>query len=159
MAEALIAPRPLSYLAYSFSIGRYMSSKTPPAAEASAPQDLHEQVRVRFDRMKKLAERGDHPYKNGFTPKSLSSELHQQYGETAKETLESSKVETSVAGRVMAIRNFGKAAFLRIQDRKGVFQVYLSKDSLSEQGFARYQELDVGQFVFCAGYLFRTKKK
>ncbi len=107
--------------------------------------------------MKKLAKRGDHPYKNGFSPKSLSSELHQQYGETAKETLESSKIETSVAGRVMAIRNFGKAAFLRIQDRKGVFQVYLSKDSLSEQGFARYQELDVGDIVFCAGYLFRTK--
>lgn len=151
-------PRPLLHLAYSISIWPYMSSpKTPSASEASAPQDLHEQVRVRFDRMKKLSERGDHPYKNGFTPKSLSGELHQKYGETAKETLESSKVETSVAGRVMAIRNFGKAAFLRLQDRKGVFQVYLSKDSLSEQGFARYQELDVGDIVFCEGYLFRTK--
>jgi len=35
----------------------------------------------------------------------------------------------------MAVRNFGKAGFIKIQDRKGQIQSYVAKDILSENDY------------------------
>ena len=35
----------------------------------------------------------------------------------------------------MAVRNFGKAAFIKIQDYKGQIQSYVAKDMLNEEAF------------------------
>jgi lysyl-tRNA synthetase class 2 len=57
----------------------------------------------------------------------------------------------------MAVRNFGKAAFIKIQDRKGQMQCYVAKNILSEQDFFLFKKLDIGDIIFVSGKLFRTK--
>ena len=57
--------------------------------------------------------------------------------------------QASVAGRVMAIRDFGKGGFLRIQDRKGHHSGFLSKDVIGPRFTSSTRRtLDLGDIVF-----------
>ncbi len=119
---------------------------------------LPEQVRVRYEKMLRMREREENPYKNGFQPKDLAAELHRHYDEKSKEELEAAKIPASIGGRAIAIRDFGKAAFLRLRDRTGLIQVYVAKDSLGEDGYRLYKEdFDVGDIAYVEGHLFKTK--
>jgi lysyl-tRNA synthetase class 2 len=132
-------------------------SKGTPAASADLSQ-LPEQVRVRYEKMERIRERGENPYKNAFKPSDLAADLHRAHDERTKEDLESEKVDVSIGGRVIAIRDFGKAAFIRLRDRSGLMQVYVSKDGLGEDSYGRYKsDLDVGDIVYTKGTLFKTK--
>ncbi|MCA1560957.1 MAG: lysine--tRNA ligase, partial [Acidobacteria bacterium] len=77
-------------------------------------------------------------------------------GKTAGE-LEAGRIELTAAGRILAIRSFGKANFLVLSDGRAHIQVYIRKDGLPERDFAVYKLLDFGDFVGVAGHLFRTK--
>jgi len=61
------------------------------------------------------------------------------------------------AGRVTAIRSFGKAAFLDLRDRTGRLQVFVKKSEVSERDFALLGLLDVGDLLAAAGPLGKTK--
>ena len=115
--------------------------KTPAQAPEAAPvQDLSEQVRVRYEKLGRIRERGENPFKNGFQPTAIARDLHQKYDEKTKAELEETVVDVSVAGRIMAIRDFGKAAFIRLKDRTGLIQLYVAKDKLGEESYAKYRE-------------------
>jgi len=58
---------------------------------------------------------------------------------------------------MMAVNHFGKAAFVRVRDRSGQLQAYIRKDRVSEETFARFKQLDVGDFVGLRGTLFQTR--
>lgn len=75
--------------------------------------ELQEQVRVRYEKLGRLRASEKVPFKNGYEPKDLASDLHRAYDEKTKEQLEPLAVKASIAGRIMAIRDFGK-------DRKSV---------------------------------------
>ena len=63
----------------------------------------------------------------------------------------------SVAGRLVALRDQGKAAFGHIQDADGKLQVYFRKDTLGEEEYKKAMDLlDVGDIVGIKGELFRT---
>jgi len=62
-----------------------------------------------------------------------------------------------VAGRMMAINRFGKAAFVRFRDRTGQLQAYIRKDQVGEKTYEVFQQLDVGDFIGLKGSLFQTK--
>lgn len=100
---------------------------------------------------------GQHPYGNGFKPTLLSSELLKQYDEKDKDELEASTEHFTMSGRLMAIRNMGKAAFLRLQDRAGQVQLFLQKDAVGEPGFAAFKLADVGDIVGVSGTPMKTK--
>jgi len=118
---------------------------------------LHEQVRVRFEKLAKLVEKKENPYKNGFKPDSLAKDLHASFDAKTKEEMEALGKRASVAGRVMAIRDFGKAAFLRVRDRTGLMQVFIDRSKLGDAGYETYKGLDVGDIIFTDGLLFKTK--
>ncbi|MBS1961096.1 MAG: lysine--tRNA ligase [Bdellovibrionales bacterium] len=119
---------------------------------------LPEQVRVRYEKMLRMQSRKENPYKNGYKPRDLAADLHRGYDEKTKEEMEAAKVPATVAGRVMAIRDFGKAAFLRVRDRTGLIQVFISKNDLNEADYNLYKhDLDVGDIVYTEGSLFKTK--
>ncbi|MBC7692802.1 MAG: lysine--tRNA ligase [Methylotenera sp.] len=120
-------------------------------------ENLDEQVRVRYEKLARIRERNENPYKNGFVPSALAADLHRAFDEKSKEELEPMNETCSVSGRVMAIRDFGKAAFVRLRDRTGLIQLYIQKDKLGEEGYSRYKELDVGDIVAGKGTLFKTK--
>jgi lysyl-tRNA synthetase class 2 len=63
----------------------------------------------------------------------------------------------SVAGRITALRDMGKAAFLDLRDGSGRVQCYLKKDVIGEDAYAGIADLDLGDFLAVSGPLFRTR--
>lgn len=114
-------------------------------------------VQQRSEKAAKLREAGINPYPNGISPQNLCAELFSHYNPMEKAQVEAIPLTFSLSGRVMARRSFGKAGFLKLRDRSGELQIFCQKDSLTEQEFALYQDLDMGDFVFVEGKLFRTK--
>ena len=65
-----------------------------------------------------------------------------------------------VTGRVTAIRDMGRAAFVDVRDGTGALQLHLGRDALGdgEDGFGLLPLLDLGDFVEAGGPLFRTRR-
>ncbi|MBL7684848.1 MAG: lysine--tRNA ligase [Deltaproteobacteria bacterium] len=120
-------------------------------------EDSNQYRDQRIQKMKDMWEKGVHPYPNGIQPQHLALKLHEEFAQKTKEELEQKTDEFSLAGRVMAIRSFGKAAFVQLQDRSGRFQIFIQKGSISDDAFDLFKTLDVGDFIFVKGPLFRTK--
>lgn len=116
-----------------------------------------EQMLVRLDKRKKLEESGSNPYKNGFTPNTTFKHLTDEYGDKAKDDIGETPT-FKVAGRVMMVRDFGKAAFLQCDDGTSRFQLYVKKDVTSDKGYAEYKQLDYGDIVYAEGDIFKTMK-
>ncbi len=116
--------------------------------------DLLAQRRHNFEELKRL---GIDPYPVTFNRTHVISELVDSFGGRSTAELEAEKIQTTTAGRVMAIRSFGKANFLVLSDGRSKIQVYIRKDSLSERDFSIFKLLDFGDFVGVSGHLFRTK--
>lgn len=130
--------------------------------ENAQPEDLaseNDQIRVRLQKLAELREKTGQPYRNGMCPSILAQELHHQFDEKTAEELEASESSKSfsVAGRIMAIRNFGKAAFVRIRDRSGRIQLFVQKNILGDDAFKEFKRLDIGDIVFGEGTVFKTK--
>ena len=62
----------------------------------------------------------------------------------------------TVAGRVTAVRDMGRAAFVDVRDGSGPLQLHLRRDVLKEQ-FELLPLVDLGDFVEATGRLFRTR--
>lgn len=116
-----------------------------------------EYIKQRKEKAAKLKAMGHDPYAYGNAPNSTAWELHHLYDAKTPEELESVQEKFSVAGRVMAIRAFGKAAFIQLQDRTGRMQIFVQKQDLSEQLFELYKMIDIGDFAWFHGALFKTK--
>src|SRR5881398_735903 len=101
-------------------------------------EQFYDQMEVRLEKRKKLEEMGSNPYKNGFKPNTTFKYLTEQYGEKAKDDIGQTPTY-KVAGRVMMVRDFGKAAFLQCDDGTSRFQLYVKKEVTSEKGYAEYK--------------------
>ncbi len=104
-----------------------------------------------------MADLGVNLYINDFKPlHSLRQALPQKAYDDPDYAL--SEGEFIVAGRIIAMRDFGKAAFLQLQDESGRGQVYIKKQEVGEERFEVFKKLDIGDIVGCTGTLFRTQK-
>ena len=63
----------------------------------------------------------------------------------------------SWSGRVMMLRNHGKAIFADIEDGSGHIQIYIKKDAVGEAAFKKIKLLDIGDFIEASGTLFTTR--
>src|SRR5205823_62937 len=86
------------------------------------PED-HEQIVVRRKKLQALRERGVDPYPNDFRPDHTTAEVHARLSALGEAELARAGT-LSIAGRVMALRDFGRAGFLQVQDRAGRLQVH-----------------------------------
>jgi lysyl-tRNA synthetase class 2 len=120
-------------------------------------EQFSEQMEVRLQKRKKLEETGSLPYKNGFKPDTKFSTLTEKYSHMTKEEIGETP-RYKVAGRVMMVRDFGKAAFLQVDDGNSRFQLYVSKQLTSEKGLEEYKHLDFGDIVYAEGDVFKTMK-
>lgn len=116
-----------------------------------------EYIKQRKEKVAKLREMGENPYPAGLKPSITAWELHHLYDAKANEELEVVKESFSVAGRIMAIRSFGKAAFIQLQDRTGRIQIFIQKQDVSDKLFEYYKMLDIGDFAWFEGAVFKTK--
>lgn len=128
-----------------------------PLDQKSPPEDVSEQVEVRRQKLARLKEAGHATYPNDFRPCFTAAEVASRFGSCGDEDLPQVGRDISLAGRIMGIRKFGKAAFFHLQDRTGRLQVYARKDRLAEADYGLFQSLDVGDIVGVRGHLFRTK--
>jgi len=96
-------------------------------------------------------------FPNQFKPTNLSSELHKNYDEVDKETLEGKSIEVSVSGRMMLKRVMGKASFAHVQDMTGRMQLFVQRDTLPEGHYQTFKGWDIGDIISVEGVLFKTK--
>ena len=122
--------------------------------ETSRESDLLLQRRANFEGLVRL---GVDPYPRRFERTHTVAELVEAHGGKSGDELEAAHVHTTTAGRVLAIRAFGKANFVVLSDGRSRIQAYLRKDSLPERDFAIFKLLDFGDFIGVEGRLFRTK--
>ncbi|HQP07385.1 MAG TPA: lysine--tRNA ligase, partial [Smithellaceae bacterium] len=114
-------------------------------------------LKVRREKIAALKAAGIDLYPNDAKPQNTTAQILDEFGHMESENLAQLSQKFSLAGRLMAVRSFGKAAFVKIQDRKGQMQCYLAKNILSEQDFSLFKKLDIGDIVYVSGKLFRTK--
>jgi lysyl-tRNA synthetase class 2 len=121
--------------------------------------ETSELIQQRIKKLETLRKDGIDPYPNDFRVTHTSRDLHETFGSLSDEELKSVGKTFSLAGRIMAIRDFGKASFVQIQDRKGRIQAYLQKDIVGETAFQLFKTFDVGDFIGLEGKIFRTKTR
>lgn len=112
------------------------------------------------DRKKKtesLKTMGIRLYPAGFRCDLTISEAINRFGGLDPETLEKTKDPFKLAGRIMGLRDFGKACFIHIKDRTGRIQAYVRKDKVGEDKYKIFKLMDLGDFVGLQGTFFRTK--
>jgi lysyl-tRNA synthetase, class II len=123
-------------------------------SEEIRESDLLRQRRANFEELQKL---GVEPYPRTFARSSTVEELVAAHDAKTGEELENPQITTRTAGRILAIRAFGKANFLVISDGKAKIQVYVRQDALPPRDFQIYKLLDFGDFIGVEGRLFRTR--
>lgn len=118
-----------------------------------------EQMHVRLEKRAKLEQLGlpGGAYRNHLKPDTTFSKLVELYADKEKDAIGQTP-DYKVAGRVLMVRDFGKAAFLTCDDGTHRFQLYVKKDVTSEIGFAQYKLLDYGDIVWASGDVFKTMK-
>jgi len=119
--------------------------------------EANEQRQQRIKKLDLLREAGVAPYGTRFDAKDRAGNLIRLHGQKTKETLEQERISCTVAGRIVALRRFGKAAFAVLQDGSERLQAYLKKDLLSAQAYTVTEQLDLGDWIGVTGTLFRTK--
>lgn len=97
-------------------------------------------------------------FPNTFRPRDKVGDIISSYGRLDANQLESREdTKFSIAGRIMALRSFGKAAFIKVQDRTGSLQVHMQRDVLGPERYAIFKKMDVGDIIGVTGPLFRTR--
>ena len=118
-------------------------------------EELSELLLQRRRKVDALWEAGQNPYPNDFKPLHTSADIVSAYGHV--ELIDSVDATFSLAGRIMARRSFGKAAFIQLQDRTGRIQLYVKKDEIGAEAYALFESFDIGDIIGTEGYPFRTK--
>ena len=124
-----------------------------PAMEAETEEErLHEQVKVRRDKLAALCEAGKNPYEiTKYDWDTKTAEIRERFEELDGKTVR-------IAGRMMSRRVMGKASFMDLQDSTGRLQVYVRRDDVGEEDYADFKKWDIGDVLGVEGTVFRTQK-
>ena len=117
-----------------------------------------EQEQIRREKRAQLIDMGVNPYPPEFNQTHSSAEVISNESLISEEGDEN-KAIVSVAGRVMARRIMGKAAFFHIQDSQGSLQVYIRRDDVGMEAYNTvFKKLvDIGDIVGIKGFVFKTR--
>jgi len=123
-------------------------------------QHLSEQEIVRREKLEELEKLGIDPYPAALYPvNNYSTEIKNAFTDEIKDELS----DVCLAGRIMSVRDMGKASFAVLQDSRGRIQIYVRKDDLTKDGDSNLYDvlwkklIDIGDFVGVRGFVFRTK--
>jgi lysyl-tRNA synthetase, class II len=111
-------------------------------------------------RRKKLAEieaLGNASYPHKFDWTHTAKKVAEEFGAHSAEQLAAEHVDVRVAGRIVALRPHGKAAFGHILSDGARLQFYVKLDVVGVVQFELFKLLDLGDIVGLSGHLFRTK--
>jgi len=116
---------------------------------------LSEQEIIRREKLQALRNLGINPYPADLYPVKHTSKAIKDNFEEGKKVV--------IAGRLMSVRDQGKAAFAEIQDSEGRIQVYFNRDFICQgEDKTLYNQVfkkltDLGDFLGIEGELFTTQ--
>ena len=90
-------------------------------------------ITARREKVEQVREQGINPYPNDFKRQNFCSEVRSDMEGLDPEQVVSSGKSYVLSGRIMALRDFGKAAFLQLEDSTGRIQVFIKKDVLEKK--------------------------
>jgi lysyl-tRNA synthetase class 2 len=121
---------------------------------------LSEQEIIRREKLAELQKLGIDPYPAPAYPvNDTSVNIKTNYSEETKDRFQ----EVCLAGRIMSVRDMGKASFAVLQDSVGRIQVYIRRDDICPgEDKTLYDTvwkklLDMGDIIGVKGYAFITK--
>jgi len=123
-------------------------------------QNLSEQEIIRREKLTELQKLGIDPYPAAEFPININAtEIKEKYlGEENKAEFS----DVCLAGRIMGVRDMGKACFAVLQDHSGKIQIYVRRDDICPtEDKTLYDQvwktLDIGDIIGVKGYVFTTK--
>ena len=112
---------------------------------------------ARRARLEELRRAGLDPYPARVGPREPIAAVRGRYEARDAAWLEANPETVAVAGRVMAVRAFGKLLFVSLLEDGSRLQVSAREQELSPELFAFVRALDVGDFVRVSGPVWRTR--
>ena len=111
---------------------------------------------ARRARRQALIDAGINPYPIKSEVTAHAAELEDRYAslEAGTDTTD----EYSLAGRVRALRNQGKVAFIVLEDKTGQIQLFCRINNLSEDDWALLGKVDLGDILGATGTIMRTRR-
>jgi lysyl-tRNA synthetase class 2 len=122
--------------------------------------DERELIAEREKKAEEIRALGGNPYANGFSPTHTAAEITAKFagatpppggGEKGAPPTLLSDEHFKVAGRIVAYRGFGKAAFVKLLDRTGEIQVWVRKDLIGDAAFELWKKAERGDFIGVVG--------
>lgn len=136
-------------------------------------EQLSALLQVRRDKLTELQNNGRDPFKiTKFERTHTSAQLKENYTEEDRELKKRGSDEVqiikaqvsqfdgqtvSIAGRIMSKRGMGKVGFVHVSDIDGQIQLFVKKDILGEDEYARFKKLDIGDIIGAEGEVFTTQ--
>ena len=117
--------------------------------------DDNELIRLRREKLAALRRGGIDPFGGRYPVAHWARGLAERLG-TAGDEEQKGFGPVSLAGRLVAMRHHGKTCFAHLMDQTGRIQLYARADGLGDE-YARFVELDTGDFIGVTGEMFRTR--
>ena len=115
-------------------------------------QERTEQSQIRRDKLRALQEAGRNPFLEEIWDQNA-------FSQTIKNDFEKyDGKEVSIAGRMMAKRVMGKAAFIDIQDYEGRIQCHIKRDLIGSEEYQWFKQSDIGDIFGIEGKVFMTQR-
>ncbi|TDK23405.1 lysine--tRNA ligase [Luteimonas aestuarii] len=131
---------------------------TDPTSQPQAHADENALIAERRAKLSALRGQGV-AFPNDFRRHDHAGDLQAEFDSAERwtgEALEAEGRRVTVAGRMLAKRVMGKAAFAQIQDVTGRIQLFLQSAALGER-YDAFKGWDVGDIIAAEGTLMRTK--
>jgi lysyl-tRNA synthetase class 2 len=110
-------------------------------------------IQIRKQKLKEIREDLNiNPYPYRYDATDLSSDIIGKFNE-----YESSQKRVRLAGRVMAVREMGKASFCSLQDSAGRIQVYVAEKNIGDRSYSLFKKIDIGDIIGVGGTVKKTK--
>ncbi|MEW6172389.1 MAG: lysine--tRNA ligase [Bacillota bacterium] len=113
-------------------------------------EELDELLKIRREKLEELRETGIQPYGGRYERTCSTHEVTS--GFTGLEGK-----EVSIAGRLIAKRGHGKAAFGDLQDFSGRIQIHVRQDEVGPEIYQIFKKIDIGDILGVRGTVFRTR--
>ncbi|HKH63447.1 MAG TPA: lysine--tRNA ligase [Flavitalea sp.] len=122
---------------------------------------LSEQEVIRRKKLKELQQLGIDPYPAPLYPVNTSSTYIKENYKGEENKIDFANV--CLAGRIMSVRDMGKASFALLQDASGKIQLYIRRDDIcAGEDKTLYDKVwkhlaDIGDIIGVKGFVFTTK--
>lgn len=120
-------------------------------------EKLTDQEQARVDKLPRYLELGVDPFGKRYDWTDRICDIRAKYGEEEAESLSEKAIVVNVAGRLMALRRMGKAAFANIKDEYGTIQAWFGRDVVGEHAYEVFKLADLGDIVGLKGTLMKSR--